>query len=66
MTYRSLLEASQQMMMLQLEDVFLPVVACVLAAQLRRKSRLRGLLFTHERSATRRLRDPNSRQSGFL
>lgn len=53
--------------MLQLEDILLLVMLVQLqSALLSGQTRLRGLLFTHEGGAARRLRDSDTRQSGFL
>lgn len=66
-THRRLLEASQQVMMLQLEYVLRLVVLVGLeTALLGGEPRLGGLLFANERGAARRLGDPDSRQSRFL
>jgi len=55
------------MMMLQLEDILLFVELLQLQSTLLSgQTRLCCFLFAHESGAARRLRDSNTRQSGFL
>ena len=65
-THRGLLEAAQQVVVLQLEDVLVHVVVQADARLLRRQPRLRRALLGHERRAARRLRDLDPRQPRFL
>lgn len=53
-------------MMLQLEDILLLVFLQLQSTLLSGQTRFRCLLFAHEGGAARRLRDPDTRQSGFL
>lgn len=52
--------------MLQLEDILLLVFLQLQSALLSGQTRLRCFLFAHEGGSARRLRDPDTRQSGFL
>ena len=65
-THRGLLEAAQQVVVLQLEDVLVHVVVQADARLLRRQPRLRRALLSHERRAARRLRDLDPGQPRFL
>ena len=65
-THRGLLEASEEVVVLHLEDVLLVVVADRQTRRLRRHLGLGGLLLRHERRPRRRLRDLDARQSRFL
>ena len=64
--YRGLFEASEEVVVLHLEDVLLVVVRYGQPRRLGRHLGLRGLLLRHERRARRRLRDLDARQSRFL
>ena len=64
--HRGLLEAAQQVVVLQLEDVLVHVVVQADARLLRRQPRLRRALLGHERRAARRLRDLDPGQPRFL
>ena len=65
-THRGLLEAAQQVVVLQLEDVLVHVVVQADARLLRRQPRLRRALLGHERRAARRLRDLDPGEPRFL
>ena len=65
-THRGLLEAAQEVVVLQLEDVLVHVVVQTDARLLRRQPSLRRALLGHERRAARRLCDLDPGKPRFL
>lgn len=66
-THRCLFKTPQQMMMLQLKDVLIPVIIIQLNARLLRcPTCLRRLFLVNESSARRSLRNAYARQPSFL
>ena len=65
-THRGLLEAAQEVVVLQLEDVLVHVVVQTDARLLRRQPSLRRAFLGHERRAARRLCDLDPGKPRFL
>ena len=65
-THRGLLEAAQEVVVLQLEDVLVHVVVQTDARLLRRQPSLRRAFLGHEGRAARRLRDLDPGKPRFL